>query len=364
MKWVITAGGTGGHLIPGIALAQEIMRLGEELIFISGTRPVEKHILRDKPFRVYQLEVEGIVGRPLKDKIRAGFKLIKAIHRVRKILAEYKPHAIIAEGGYVSVPVVVAGKLLGIKTALHEQNVIPGKANLLLSKMVDKVFISFPESKKYFPEEKVVFSGNPVRRELLLPRERDQKGIGLLVMGGSLGARFLNDLILKLFPKLFEVFPELFLIHQTGLEDFERVKEEYEKSSHFLRFKERIKIFPFIEDMGWAYNEADLVIARAGATTIAELIALKKPAILIPYPYAAGRHQDINAEVLARIGGAIKFNQKDLEEEKFLEVLKNLLSSKETLEKMKRAYETLKVENPSGVILSEMRKLVEGTKNA
>lgn len=364
MRWVITAGGTGGHLIPGIALAQEITRNGEDLIFISGTRPVEKHILKDKPFRVYQLDVEGIMGRPLKDKMRAGFKLIKAIYEAKRILDEYKPHAIIAEGGYVSVPVVVAGKLLGIKTALHEQNIIPGKANLLLSKMVDRVFTSFPESKKYFPEEKVVFSGNPVRRELLLPRERSHKGIGLLVMGGSLGARFLNDLILNLFPRLFESFTGLFLIHQTGLEDFERVNREYEKNPYFLRFKDRIKVFPFIEDMGWAYNEADLVIARAGATTIAELIALRKPAILIPYPYATGRHQDKNAEALARIGGALRFNQVEIEEEKFLEVLKNLLSSKESLEKMKRAYETLTVDNPSEVILSEMKKLVEGIKNA
>ncbi len=364
MRWVITAGGTGGHLIPGLCLAEEIMRNGEELIFISGTRPVEKHILKDKPFRVYQLEVEGIVGRPLKDKIRAIVKLIKAIHKARKILADYKPHAIIAEGGYVSVPVVIAGKLLGINTALHEQNVIPGKANLLLSKMVDRVFISFSESKKYFPEKKVVFSGNPVRRELLLPRERTHRGRGLLVVGGSLGARFLNDLTLKLFPRLFESFPDLFLIHQTGQDDFERVKREYEKSPYFWRFKENIKIFPFIEDMGWAYNEADLVIARAGATTVAELVALRKPAILIPYPYATGGHQDKNAEVLSRIGGAIKLRQEEIEEEKFLHLLKDLLSHKETLEKMKRAYETLKVENPSEIILSEMRKLIAGVKNA
>ncbi len=360
MRWVITAGGTGGHLIPGLVLAEEIMERGEELIFISGKRPVERHILRDKPFKVYHLEVEGLVGRPFKDKIRAGLKLIRAYWEAKKILKEFKPKVIIAEGGYVSVPVVLAGKRLGIKTALHEQNIIPGKANLFLSKMVDKVFISFPESKKYFPEEKVIFSGNPVRKELLLPRERTHKGIGLLIIGGSLGARFLNELMLKLSPRLFEAFPNLYLIHQTGLEDFEWVKGKYEELSLLNKYREQIKIFPFIEDMGWAYCEADLVIARAGATTLAELMALKKPAILIPYPYATGRHQDRNAEFLVSLGGALKFNQEELKEEEFFETLKDLLSHKERLEKMKMAYEVLKMGKASEIILSEMEKLAKG----
>lgn len=360
MRWTICAGGTGGHLIPGIALAEEIKRRGEELIFFSGTREIEKHILKNKPFKIYHLEVEGFVGRPFKNKVRAGFKLMKAVFKAKKILQEFKPQAIIAEGGYVSIPVILAGKLLGIKTSLHEQNVIPGKANLLLSKLVDRVFISFPESKRYFPKEKVVFSGNPVRKELLLPRERIHKGLGLLVIGGSLGARFLNDLTLKLFSRLFETFPDLLLIHQTGLEDYERVRGEYEKSPLWERYKERIKVLPFIEDMGWAYHEVDLVIARAGATTVAELIALRKPAILIPYPYAVGRHQDKNAEVLEKRGAVLKFNQEEIEEEHFFEVIKDLLSHKEKLEKMKEAYEGMKIGDPLEIILSEMKRLSGG----
>jgi len=358
------AGGTGGHLIPGIALAYELLKRGEELIFVSGMRPVEKHILKDKPFKVYQMDLEGFVGRTFKEKLRALLKMLKGIFRAYRILKEYQPKVILAEGGYVSVPLCLAGKLLGIKVFLHEQNVLPGKANRLLSKLVDKVFISFRESEKYFPRGKVIFSGNPVRRELLEPREREHEGKGILILGGSLGARFLNDLALEVIPELFKRFENLFVIHQTGLEDFERVMRAYQSLPEWERLRERIKIYPFIEDMGWSYSQADLVIARAGATTIAELISLKKPAILIPYPYAAEGHQDLNAEILVKAGSAFKFNQRELKSHEVLELLCKLLKEEELLKKMERAYEALQPPfRPEEVIIGEAKKLVEGSKN-
>lgn len=359
MRWVIVAGGTGGHLIPGIALAEELMQRGEEVLFISGKRPIEKKILKNRPFPVKELEVEGIVGRPLKDKVRAMFKLFKATCSSYNLLKKYAPSAILAEGGYVSVPVVLSAKLLGIKSALHEQNLLPGRANRLLSRLVDRVFISFPESAIFFPAGKTIFSGNPVRRELFLPREREHESSGLLILGGSLGARFLNDLILKIIDKLYSEIPSLFLIHQTGLKEYEKVKSQYEKWPLWERYKERIKIFPFIEDMGWAYQQADLVIARAGATTLSELIALKKPAILIPFPFAADKHQDKNAEVLARAGVALVFKQEEIRPEIFLEKVLTLLRDTSHLKQMSSAYESFNIAKPEKIIIGEMKKIIQ-----
>ncbi|BAU23179.1 hypothetical protein THC_0788 [Caldimicrobium thiodismutans] len=365
MRWVIVAGGTGGHLIPGIALAEELMQSGEEVLFISGKRPIERKILENRPFPVKELEVEGIVGRPLKDKTRALFKLVKATFSAYNLLKKYAPSAVLAEGGYVSVPVVLSAKLLGIKSALHEQNLLPGRANRLLARLVDRVFISFPESAVFFPANKTIFSGNPVRKELFLSRKREHEGPGLLILGGSLGARFLNDLVLKIIDRLFSESPSLFLIHQTGLEEYEKVKSQYEKWPLWERHKERIKIFPFIEDMGWAYQQADLVIARAGASTLSELIALKKPAILIPFPYAADKHQDKNAEVLAKAGVALVFKQEEISPEIFLERVLDLLRNNSLLQQMSSAYEGFNIAKPERIIIDEMKKILqEGRRHA
>lgn len=360
MKWLIVAGGTGGHLMPGIALAEEILSQGEEVLFIAGNRKIERVILKNKPFRVEHLDVEGFIGRALKDKVKALKKLIFSMGKAYKIIKQYNPQVILAEGGYVSVPIVLAGKLLGKKIALHEQNFIPGKANHLLSKLVDKIFISFPESREFFPKDKVFFSGNPVRKELLQEKERVHQGIGLLVLGGSLGAKFLNQLMLEIVEELFNFYPKLFLIHQTGLEEYEEVKSMYESLKIWERYSHQIKIFPFIEDMGWAYRQADLVIGRAGATTLAEIIALKKPAILIPFPYATYKHQEKNAEVLVKLGGALMFKQEEFDKAKFLEKLIDLLGNKEKLSQMSRSYEGVYNFSPQRLMLEEMRKIVKG----
>lgn len=344
--------------MPGIALAEELLSLGEEVSFVAGTREVERRILKEKPFPVHHIDVEGFVGRPIGGKIRATFKLGRAFFVALRLLQKIRPSVILAEGGYVSVPLVFVGKLLRIKTALHEQNVIPGRANLLLSRLVDRVFVSFEESKRYFPEGKTLVSGNPVRKSLLAQRERIHQGRGLLVLGGSLGARFLNDLMLSLWPKLFEKVPKLFLIHQTGLEDYERVRKAYEGHPLYPEVKESIRLYPFIEDMAWAYAQADLVLSRAGATTLAELMALEKPAILIPFPYATHQHQEKNAEVLVRAGAGLMFRQKDIEPEDFLQGLVAVLSCEERLNKLREAFKKLKRPNPERIIIEELKKLV------
>ncbi len=354
---MIVAGGTGGHLFPGIAIAQELISTGKEVYFVSGTRKVEKKILKNKPFKVFELDVEGFLGRSFFAKGRAFLKMNKAILKAYKLIKQISPDIIFATGGYISFPVILAGKMQGRVTGLHEQNIEPGIANKLLGRLVDRVFISIKGSEGYFPEKKVVFSGNPVRKELLKKKPRDHAGRGLLILGGSLGARFINDLSLKIIPQLLKEFKGLFVIHQTGLEDYQRVVAEYKKALKEEE-KQRLKIFAFIEDMSWAYSQADLVLSRAGATTLAELFATGVPAVFIPFPYATNNHQEKNAKTIVEKGGAILIRQSDATPERVLKELKELLGSSQKLQNMARIIKSFFIENSEKIIIKELERLV------
>ncbi len=358
MKWLIVAGGTGGHIIPGVAVAQQLLKLQREVYFVSGTRKVEETILKNKPFKVYKLDVEGFVGRSFKNKIRAFMKMIKAIAKAYKIVNDLNPHIILATGGYISFPVVLVGKIKGKKLGLHEQNIEPGIANKVLSYMVDKIFVSMEESKNYFPKEKVVFSGNPVREDILNLKPREHSGKGLLILGGSLGARFINELAIKFVPLLLDEFKDLLIIHQTGLDDFERINNEYKK----LIKKENeshLKVFPFIEDMSWAYSQVDLFLGRCGATTLAELFAVGLPAIFIPFPYATRNHQEKNAKIVAQKGGAILIRQKEATPEVVLKEIKNLLKNGEKLKSMSQIMKSFYTPAPQKIIINELEELIK-----
>ena len=358
MKWLIVAGGTGGHIIPGVAVAQQLLKLQREVYFVSGTRKVEETILKNKPFKVYKLDVEGFVGRSFKNKIRAFIKMIKAIAKAYKIVNDLNPHIILATGGYISFPVVLVGKIKGKKLGLHEQNIEPGIANKVLSYMVDKIFVSMEESKNYFPKGKVVFSGNPVREDILNLKPREHSGKGLLILGGSLGARFINELAIKFVPLLLDEFKDLLIIHQTGLDDFERVKNKYKK----LIKKENeshLKVFPFIEDMSWAYSQVDLFLGRCGATTLAELFAVGLPAIFIPFPYATRNHQEKNAKIVAQKGGAILIRQKEATPEVVLKEIKNLLKNGEKLKSMSQIMKSFYTPAPQKIIINELEELIK-----
>lgn len=358
MRWLIVAGGTGGHIIPGVAIAEQLLNLQREVYFVSGMRKIEEVILKDKPFKVYRLDVEGFIGRSFKDKFRALIKMIKAIVKSYKLVKELNPHIIFATGGYISFPVVLAGKLRGKKMGLHEQNIEPGLANKVLNYLVDKIFVSIEESKKYFPEKKVVFSGNPVRNEVLNLKPREHKGRGLLILGGSLGAKFINELSLKIVPLLLEEYKDLFVIHQTGLDDFERVKKEYENLLKDEQ-KNRLRVFPFIEDMSWAYSQVDLFLGRCGATTLAELFAVGLPAIFIPFPYATKNHQEKNAKIVAEKGGAILIRQAEADPFLVLKEIKALLDNRERLKNMSQVMKSFFVKDSKDIIIKEMEGLIK-----
>ncbi len=352
MKILLAGGGTGGHLFPALALAEAVKARGGEVLLVGSGRKVEELALSGRDFSVINLSAQGLVGRPLTAKLKAFKSLLAGLSQARRIIRSFSPQVVFGVGGYASFPVLLAAKLSRLPTVIHEQNSIPGLANRFLGRLVKRVFVSFPFSRRYFPRPKTILSGNPVRPEVLRPVKREHRGLGLLVTGGSQGARFLNRLLLEMAPRLLETLPHLYLVHQTGFLDYELVSASYRGQG----FKAQVS--PFFRDMAWAYAQADLVLCRAGATTIAELAALGKPAILVPFPHATHGHQEMNARLVAEAGGGLFFREKEIEVEEMTKVLLDLLRDKARREEMARQMKGFMPQNALEIILSETEAMV------
>ncbi len=299
---IISGGGTGGHLFPGIAVGSELKkRCGSAaILFVTGRKKMENKIISQAGFETQSIDVEGVMGKDFLGLITAFYKVVLALIQSLLIIRDFRPQLVLGLGGYTSGPVCLIALLFRVPTAVHEQNSFPGLTNRILAPFVRRVFISFEETRKYLKGDKLLLSGNPIRNELLQSTQSPEidKKFVILVMGGSQGAKTLNEAVIAMIIELKALGTVPFLIHQTGKADLQRVADEYD----ILGVDGEVSAF--IEDMSLAYSKADLVICRAGATTVAELAALGKPSILIPYPYASHRHQEINAMTLVDVGGA------------------------------------------------------------
>ena len=305
MRIVIVAGGTGGHLYPGIAVAQELERWDHHarVTFVGSKGQLAREILLREGFAYREITASGLRRRRLHKQLfslaHALIGFAEAVHLLRQV----QPHVVLGLGSYVAGPALLAAAALGISCVIQEQNVIPGLTNRLLGRIVDRVAVSFEETVSYFPRGKAIVTGNPVRPALRgdWAGTREPNGrFHLLLFGGSQGAHRLNVAMMDALPHLSGVKAALWIVHQTGQHDFAAVQAAYTEMG-----------FPgvvhtYIEDMAAAYRAADLVICRAGATTVAELTAVGKPAILVPFPYAANNHQEHNARALsAALAGAV-----------------------------------------------------------
>jgi UDP-N-acetylglucosamine--N-acetylmuramyl-(pentapeptide) pyrophosphoryl-undecaprenol N-acetylglucosamine transferase len=301
MKCVIAGGGTGGHLFPGMAIAEAFIEreMGNEVLFIGTERGIEARVLAGGKFPLKMIQARPIKGRSLLGKLKAIWSLPMAVSEACSILKEDQPQIVLGVGGYASGPTLLAASLLGMKRAIHEQNVVPGMTNRILKWFSQKIFVSFEETKKYFPVRKTILTGNPIRKEILKGKER-KKGdrFTLLIFGGSAGAHRINKAMMEALDPLQEVKSSLKFIHQTGRDDLDFVSKGYQEKG----FDALVK--PFFEDMATYYQRADLVICRSGASTVSELAVCGKAAILIPYPYAAHQHQLINAQKLVELDAA------------------------------------------------------------
>jgi len=336
MRVLIAAGGTGGHIYPGIAVATEILRRhpDSEIRFVGTKRGLENRLVPKAGFKLSFIESAGLKNVGLAARIRGLAILPKSLLEARRLLREFQPNIVIGAGGYVSGPVLMTAALTGFRTLVMDSNALPGWTNRRLARFVDKAAVSFDEALKYFPGKGVV-TGNPVRREFFeIPdRQRDPQQFSVLIFGGSQGARAINEGMVAALPHLEEVRTGLRVRHQTGEADFEKVRDGYLNGG----WGDQANVTKYIDDMVTAFSSVDLVICRAGATTTAELIAAGKAALMIPFPLAADDHQRKNAEALESGGAAKMILQQDLTGERLAAEIKELARTPEKITGMEKA---------------------------
>ncbi len=310
LRVAMAGGGTGGHLFPGVAVAQEFMKRNpnSRIVFISTGNQLERAVLGRAGFELTCIRAEGMKGRGTWRQLRAFFKLPAAVLASLRILRRLRPDLILGLGSYSAGPAVLGAKLLGIPIVLHEQNIFPGITNKTVARFAKRICVSFAETSAYFKADKVRLTGNPVRQEILdlikVP-EQTRQTFTVLVVGGSQGAHRLNQAVVEALASL-QHRDRLVFVHQTGAADESTVQNAYRQQGLPATVRS------FFEDMGRQYQQADLIVCRAGATTVAEITAIGKPAIFIPYPYAADDHQRYNAKALADAGAAEMILEKDL----------------------------------------------------
>ena len=358
MRMMIAGGGTGGHVFPGIALAEEVVgrHPANDVVFVGTARGLEAKVVPEAGFPIELIEVKGLKGKGPLRLLANLFLLPAAFLACIRILKKWRPDMVVGVGGYASGPVVLAAWLLRIPTAVQEQNAAAGFTNRVLGKVVQAAFTSFPEAGRYFPRRKVFQLGNPIRRKLMdnyvrpVTAHAEQR---MLVFGGSQGAHALNMRVIEALPHLADLKNRISITHQTGARD----REQVEKGYRAVGFQPDVR--EFITDMSAAYAGTDLVVCRAGATTLAELTVCKKPSILVPFPAAADNHQVMNAKSLVDAGAAVMIEERDLTGELLAHEIRSILSHPERREAMARAAGRLGSPQAAGEITDVCTQLVE-----
>ncbi len=357
MRVLIAAGGTGGHIYPGIAVAREVMRrdLSSEVRFVGTARGLETRLVPRAGFELSIIESAGLKGVGPLRFLRALVLLPKGCYGARRVIHAFRPDIVVGAGGYVSGPVLLTAALAGRPTLVMDANALPGWTNRVLARFVDKAAISFAEALPYF-RGKAVLTGNPVRSEFFeIPvKPRDPTRVLLLVFGGSQGSSAINDAMIAALPHLRPLQNVLRITHQTGEADFEKVRHAYQK----VGWSENVRIRRYIDDMVAEFAKADSIICRAGATTSAELIAAGKAAIMVPFPLAADDHQRRNAEALQSAGAARMILQKDLTGERLANEIASLVSAPEEITGMENASRQLARPGAAAAAVDLMEELV------
>ncbi len=337
MKVLIAGGGTGGHLYPGIALAEEVVTRhhANQVVFVGTERGLEARVVPREGYPLETIRAQGLKGKGLVGLLKGLFALPMAFVESIRILQRHKPDVVVGVGGYASGPVVLAAALMGVPTAVQEQNALPGLTNKLLGRFVRVVFTAFEEARPFFPSRKVQLVGNPIRRKLMenfLRSRMVHDKFSLLVFGGSLGARGINQRMIDALDHLQDIREQLHIVHQTGKNDLETVRKGYADKG----FEAQAQVVEFIEDMSSAYARAELVVCRAGATTLSELTVAKKASILIPFPFATDNHQEVNAQSLVKAGAALMFRESELTGEQLAREIRRLKEDPEKRRQMEK----------------------------
>jgi UDP-N-acetylglucosamine--N-acetylmuramyl-(pentapeptide) pyrophosphoryl-undecaprenol N-acetylglucosamine transferase len=361
MRVAIAGGGTAGHIYPGLALAEALIEKDRncEILFIGSKRGIERRLIPSSGFKLATIPGRGLPRKIEPAIISTTILFLLAFFKSLFILLSFKPQVVVGMGGYISLPVIIAAALLRKRVIIHEQNSVPGLANKIAARVADEIAVSFPNSAQFF-KKKVILTGNPVRKKIRQAIHRkitkpQPQSKTILIFGGSQGARRLNEAALELY-ELMRAREDIRIIHLTGKRDFKQIKQkvsELRKSTDKVAYQ----LFPYKEDIESLYLQTDLVVCRAGATTIAEVAAFGLPVILIPYPYATEKHQEKNAEYLVAEGAARILNDRDVSGQALFKMIDELVTDGKSLAKMRlhsqRLGRPLAAEDLARIVLGE-----------
>jgi len=358
MRVIISAGGTGGHIYPALAILNKIKEKepNSEFLYIGTHNRMEKDIVPKHNIPYEPIEIYGFYRKNLFKNFKTLRCLIKASNKCKKIIKDFDPDIVIGVGGYVTAPVIKTAKKLGYKTFIHEQNSVIGASNRYLTDYADLIGVSFESSKQFFPKDKVIFCGNPCSEDAYNVTAADKKEFGLsenkplvLFVMGSLGASTVNDFLVKTM-SLFNN-KEYEILYVTGNSDYDRVMEN--------KFPKNVKVVPYIDKMTRIMKKADIIVTRAGASTLSEIIALKVPSIIIPSPYVTNNHQYKNALDLVNRKAAVMIEEKDLKSDIIVRNIDEMLRNKNVLENMKNNLSEMQVRNSATIIYDNIKALVD-----
>ena len=357
MRVIVTAGGTGGHIYPALAMINKIkeMEPNSEFLYIGTHNRMEKDIIPKYNIPFEMLEIYGFNRKKLLKNFKVFKCLMKSKKKCKKLIKDFNPDIVLGFGGYVTAPVISVAHKLGYKTLIHEQNSIPGMSNKYLMKKVDKICVSLKSSLDAFPKEKVVFTGNPcgedaIRKEAMDKRELElskDKKLVLIVMG-SLGASTINEYVVNIKDKFKNKNYEVLFV--TGRNDYDNIVKN--------KFPDNVKVVPYVDGLTRIMKNTDIIVTRAGASTLSEIIALNLPSILIPSPYVPNNHQFKNAMDLVKYNAGILIEEKDLKGDILLDKIDELFSSPIKYNDLKNNLNKLKIDNSASIIYENIKRLV------
>ena len=358
MRVVVSAGGTGGHIYPALAIINKIKEEepNSEFLYIGTHNRMEKDIVPKQGILFKAIEMYGFNKKHLFKNFKTVKCLFKSFKECKKMIKEFNPDVVIGVGGYVTIPVIISAKKLGYKTFIHEQNSIPGKSNRFLAKYCDLIGVSFKSSMEYLPKNKTVLTGNPCSENALKVPSATKMSLGLssnkqlvLVTMGSLGSSSVNKVMMEAMDKFKTKKYEVLYI--SGKTLYEKIKDN--------KFPTNVKVLPFYEGLTGIMKRADLIVSRAGASTLSEIIALEMPSILIPSPYVANNHQYINAMDLIKERAAIMIEEKDLTSDLLVKTIDDTLNDVVKLRTLKNNLKNFKVDDSASMIYNELKELIK-----
>jgi len=357
MRAMLAGGGTGGHVIPALAIAQQLQKqFGAEILFIGTARGIENRLVPAAGFPLRLVQVGALKNVSLTTRLKTFLDLPRAVWESSRILAEFRPQIVIGVGGYVSGPAMMAAILRAIPTLVFEPNFVPGFANRVVARFVSAAAVHFEETGRYF--RRCAVTGVPVREAFFAIADKPANPTPmLLVFGGSQGAHAINQVVMQSAAELLKRIPGLHIVHQTGERDYNDAQVAY------ANLDGAVEAHRFIDDMPARFAQASLLICRSGASTVAEVTAAGKPAIFVPFPRAADDHQKRNAEALERAGAAVMLEESRLSPESLIETVRSLLGDQKRLDTMSNAARTLSHPNAARDI-AEMAARLAGIESS